>query len=428
MRLTVHEGSTDGWATLDVRRFPFIVGNSAEDMSWECLCGQTLGTGLYFRQVLNVLIRCGECSRLLQSPARAPGEPIAGRPVYVPPDGTYLLDGQIDVSDKPVMMVGRDALIGYAHETGQQIPGVYEPAIAPALSSLDAGSLRKLTDDLTLLLGDQYKRLQDSDNRGRRSNTPPNQRHRLIELIEFSRRAAAAFEGWDGREQLNLDGDLLAESVTAVAAARRWRNHPAWPALRASLVAETEHTIMLLTAASLLVDAGNGVGVHVQSPRQNAATADIWIEPDLSQRVDLEVKTPNALRGPKTPILVPDAIAILERTLKKSRRQRSNTRTSLLIVGGYHMGESYDIVVSTARGMLALERRRWHGLAGIAVVDCTYQAEQLVAGRATQFAPIARLEFAFHPGYQEGLSIVTDGPPTSTFPHHGRPSGRESAT
>jgi hypothetical protein len=177
---------------------------------------------------------------------------------------------------------------------------------------------------------------------------------------------------------------------------------------------------MLLTTASYLVDANNGVGVHVNTSRQNATTADMWIEPDLSQRVDLEVKTPMAFRAPKLPVLVPHALAILERTLKKSSRQRGNTRTSLLIVGGYHMGESYDTVVSTARGMLALERRRWRGLAGIVVADCTFQAE--AADRGTQFTPIARFEIALHPGYQGDLSIVADSQPTAALPQQARPS------
>lgn len=422
MQLTAHDGATEGWATLGVRSFPFIIGNSVDGVSWECPCGKALGTGLHSRQVLNVLIRCGGCSRLLTSPLRAPGDPIAGRPVYIPPGGTHLLGGRLDVLDKPVMMVGHDALVGYARETGRRIPDVYDPDLAPALSSLDPGSLTRLADELTALLGDEHKRLQDSDARGRRSRTPPRDRHRLIELIEFAQRTAAAFEGWNGRDHLDVDGDLLAESVTALAAARRWQNHPAWPALRASLVSETEHTIMLLTVASYLVDANNGVGVHVNTSRQNATTADMWIEPDLRQRVDLEVKTPVALRSPKLPIPVPHALAILERALKKSSRQRGNTRTSLLVIGGYHMGQSCDTVVSTARGMLALERRRWRGLAGVVVADCTYQAEQLDAGRGTQFSPVARFEIALHPGYRGDLSIETDAQPTSALPQQARPS------
>jgi hypothetical protein len=216
----------------------------------------------------------------------------------------------------------------------------------------------------------------------------------------------------------------LAESITVLTVARRWRNHPAWLGLRASLTSESEppHTIMLLTVASYLVDANNGVGVHVNTSRQNATTADLWIEPDLSQRVDLEVKTPLAFRGPKSPIQEPRAISILERALRKSGRQRRNTRTSLLIVGGYHMGMSYDTLVSTAKAMLALERRKWRGLAGIVIVDCTYKEMQAASGQTKTFTPVAQVEIALHPGYRGDISIQPGLPPTAGVPRGLRPS------
>jgi hypothetical protein len=322
------------------------------------------------------------------------------------------------------MMVGHEALLSYARETGWHIPGIYDPNLDPVLSSLDADSLLSVANRLGSLLGDDHRRLEEADARGRRSRTPPSARHRLIELIEFARDAADALRNWDGYGHLNLNGDLLAESVTVLAAARRWQDHPAWPDLRASLTSDSEppHTIMLLTVASYLVDANNGVGVHVNTSRQNATTADIWIEPNLSQRVDLEVKTPLALRGPKTPILEPRAIAILEGALKKSSRQRRNTRTSLLIVGGYHMGRSYDTLVSTAKAMLALESRRWRGLAGIVIVDCTNKEIQSASGQAKDFTPVARIEIALHRGYRGDLSIQPGSSPIAGVPHGMRSS------
>ena len=424
MQLKAHQGATDGWATLDVRAFPFIVGNSPERVSWECPCGKSLGVGLYSRQVLNLLIRCGECSRLLESPIRPLGQPIAGRPVYIPPGGTYLLGGLLDVIDKPVMMAGHDALLGYARETGRQMRGIYDPGLDPVIGSLDADSLLTVAERLRSLLGNDYAQLAEADARGRSSQTPPARRHRLVELIEFAEKTADRLSDWDGHGRFNLNGDLLAESVTVLAAGTRWQNHPAWPSLRATLVSDTEmpHTVMLLTVASYLVDANNGVGVHLNPSRQRVTTADMWIEPSLSQRVDLEVKTPLALRGPKTPISEPHAVAIIERTLKKSSPQRRNTASSLLIIGGYHMGSSYNTLVSTAKAMLLLERRKWRGLAGIIIADCTFDAGQSLDGGDTHFAPIARVDIAVHPGYRGDLSIATDPEQTSALPHGMRPS------
>lgn len=422
MQLTVHQGATAGWSTLDVRTFPFIVGNSAQDVGWDCPCGRPLGRGLDTRQVMNLLVRCGGCGLVLESPLRPPGAPIAGRPVYLPPDGTYLLEGQLDVIDKPVMMVGHGALHGYARETGRLIPDVYDPALKPILTSLDASSLMAVANRLQSLLGIEYDRLHEADARGLRSPTPPRSRQRLVELIEFARAAARDLADWDGRGGVSLDGNLLAESVTYLSAAQRWRNHPAWPAMRASLASETEppHTIMLLTVASYLVDANNGVGVHVGNSRQNVAIPDMWIEPALGQQVSLEVKTPIALRGPGAQITEPRAIQILERALKKSSRQRGATGSSLLIVGGYHVGSSFDKVVSAARGMLALERRKWRRMAGIVLVDCTYEGGDTAEN--AHFAPIARVEIARHPGYTGDLSLVSDPVATAEIPRGLRPS------
>jgi hypothetical protein len=221
-------------------------------------------------------------------------------------------------------------------------------------------------------------------------------------------RAAGELRDLEGATRVTLNGDLLAETVTVLAMAARWANHPAWPALRATLASnEAPHTIMLLTAASYLVDANNGVGIHVKPVGK---TADIWIEPDLSQRVDLEVKTPLALRGPRRTLSEPQAIEILERTLKRSSSQRRNTRSSVLAIGGYHLGDSFQILASTAKAVLALERRRWRGLAGILVMDSTYEATEREADGATQFSPTARVEIALHPGYTGGLSISQEAP------------------
>jgi hypothetical protein len=340
---------------------------------------------------------------------------MAGPPVYISPGGTYRLEGVVDVVDKHVMMVGHEALRGYAQETGRLIPDVFDPELVPVLSDLGPESLNELAGELTSLLGDERRRLEDADLRGRKSRTPPPVRHRLLRLAEYARATAMALSDWDGRGEFDLDGNLLAESVTAVAMARRWQNHPACPALRRGLIAETEHTVMLLAVASYLVDAGNGIGIHVNPKSQHVTTADIWIEPDLTERVDLEIKTPLALRSPKQPISVPDAMKVLERALKKSSHQRRNTRSSLLVIGGYHMGESYETVVSTAKGLLALERRRWPSLAGLVVVDCTYEAERIVADGSTRFGAIARVGIARHLGYEGGLSIQSDRPPTSPF-------------
>lgn len=407
MELVPHSGSTDGWATLIAKSFPLIHGNSSEDVSWECLCGRQLGVGLYARQLLNVLIECGECTQVLESPRRLPGEPIPGAPLYLEPGGRYLLGEALNVVDKPVAIVGRGALFDYAHETGQTIPGVYSPDSTAVISALDADAFNAIACQLRDLLGDGYESLRGSDDRGRRSKTPPAYRHRILELIDFASDAAAEVGGDRNGRLGEIDGNLLAEALTVLAVTRRWQHHPAWPTLRASLASDGEapHTTMLLTVASYLADAGNGVGIYTNSVHQRASTADLWVEPDLRERVDIEIKAPVALRGPRGRLSESQATTILQKALKKSERQRRNTRSSFLVVGGYHLGPSFDRVVSTAQGMLDHERHRWRSLGGIIVADCTFEAHVREGEGSQTLSPAMRVELALHPGYKGELSV-----------------------
>ena len=308
------------------------------------------------------------------------------------------------------MMVGRQALVGYAQETGRAIPDIYQPEMGPNITDLEGQSLLRLADQLRAMLGDNYQKLREADNRGRRSPTPPPRRQRLIELIEFVEQASIQLSD-SGRymREVALSGDLLAESITAANVADRWHRHPAWPALRTTFASSTEaeHTIMLLAVASYLVDANNGVGLHVHGERTGAKVADIWLEPDLNETVDLELKTPLAIRAPSSPLNPDSARKLVERALKKSSRQRANTRTSLLALGGYHLGESFPQLHLAATRLLNEQRQRWRGLAGVLVVDCTYQSGQSGSG-PTNFTPILRVEFVAHPGYGGGITVAQD--------------------
>lgn len=84
------------------------------------------------------------------------------------------------------------------------------------------------------------------------------------------------------------------------------------------------------------------------------------------------------------------------------------------------MGPSFNTVVSTAKAMLALERHKWRGLAGILIAECTYEAGPSADGQATQFTPVARVEIALHPGYRGDISIQGDRLPTSSVPQEMR--------
>lgn len=109
---------SDGYGVLCPDSGPALVGNG--EIDWHCYrCGSLLLEGMHERQVLNLLVRCYACKSTVATPQREAGEPLAGRPVLLPP-GRYRLMGQVRVVDKPVMLVGIQALNGYLQETGLQ--------------------------------------------------------------------------------------------------------------------------------------------------------------------------------------------------------------------------------------------------------------------------------------------------------------------
>jgi hypothetical protein len=316
------------------------------------------------------------------------------------------LEGQLDVVDKPVMMVGRDALVGYARETGRSLPEMYEPDIW-SFDALDEESFTDLGERLRALVGDDYQRLVDADARGRVSPTPPPRRARMMELIEFADSTATMFgQRTDPKRPEAIDADLLAESITAGVFADRWRHHPAWPQLAKTFGSdEASHTIMLLAVAGYLVDNHNGVGLHVDE-RSGQPVADMWLEPTLEQTVDVELKTPVALRAPRDPLAPDRAAELVGRALKKSRRQRKNTGSSVLVIGGYHLGQAFVVMLAAAGRILRGEQRKHRGLSGILLVDCTY----ILGSPAAAFAPILRVEFVPHPGYSGGITVDSPDP------------------
>ncbi len=327
--LARHTAATDGWAMFCPVIAPAFAGNAQPGIDWCCRgCATVLAVAVavavYEGQFLDVLFRCPACGLVGAPPTRRPGRPLAGRPVLAPP-GRYRLGSAVDLVDKPVMTVGQQALDGYLTETGRSISGTATHAVPTAITP---AGLRALASQAKDLLGEEYTALQAADRRAQASPTPPLRRHRLIDLIAFAEDTATAIETSGDTATTTVDANRLAELVGTVAMFARWRNHPAWPELVHSLSTQTEgqHALMLLVIASYLVDAGNGVGIVPNGGK--GRIPDIWVEPSLVERLHLEVKTPQALRGPSaTHITGPEADNLVERILKKAA---STARSPLL--------------------------------------------------------------------------------------------------
>jgi hypothetical protein len=334
------------------------------------------------------------------------------------------------------MLVGQQALDGYLKEVGR-VSGAHSSLDLPTAIGPDL--LGGLAQEAAGLLGDRYDALRAVDRLGQASPTPPPKRHRVIELISFAQTAADLLERHGPTAHLALDGNQLSEIVTMVSLFRRWRNHPAWSRLVESLAADTEgpHTLMVLTVASYLVDAGNGVGiVFANAPGR---IPDIWLQPTLTERLNVEVKTPQVLRGPrKTSLTSAAAEDLIQRQLKRAASTKGGqldpAQSGILAIGGFHLGEdTMETLAAAAARVLQSQASRKRHLAALMFSEVSYLLDHGadLAGQPqhVQFTPIMRTRLVRHPGYAGGLQLDEGQPQWETaladgsglLPDSGRP-------
>jgi uncharacterized Zn finger protein (UPF0148 family) len=402
-------GPTDEWGTLWPEATPVLSGGGALD--YLCPeCRASLIEGVHDGQIFDLAIRCPRCAADSLCETRPAGRPLAGRPVLIPA-GKYRLNRTLDLS-APVMMVGQQAIDGYVRETGARW-GSASGADYQLGRQLDPDGLNGLAEDLVALLGDRYGKLLAGHQRGLASPTPPRTPHRLLELIDYARKAAVALAEHVEPERLDLDGNLISELWTTVTMFHRWRFHPAWPSLVASLTNPTEvqHSVMTLLVASYLVDSGNGVGIVTVGPP--GRIPDLWALPTVVEQLDLEVKTPLDLRGPRArPLDDHGAFRLVERLFNEaassSRGQLNPSHSGVLAIGGYHLGQGgVDTLEKAAQEVLRRQSHRKPHVAGIIVCESSYVYETTAAG--TSMTPAMHQRLIRHPGYTGGLDL-RDGP------------------
>jgi hypothetical protein len=381
---------------------PLARGNAPAGETWICLCGASVATNLHPRQLLNIGIDCPLCRRELRTPKRAVGEPIGGRPMHLS-TGRYRIEKTLDVGD--VAIVGTSALAGYGRETGLQIPGVFRPTPIWEPTAIDAPTIRRLGRELVTLLGTNYAKLHAADLRGRRSATPPRQRQRVIQLIRF----AEETEKFGLGGGITIDGDMLSELICLTTMMKRWRNHPGWHVFVQSLTHESEplHSVMLLTVASYLADSNNGVGLHLETAR--GKVPDLWLAPGLTERVDVEVKTPQRLRSPDLPLSPEECVDCVVQTMRKASKQLRGAN-NLLVIGGFHLGTSIDRMEAAAHAVLASSAARANYV-GILIADITFESKHN-AFKQYSLSYEAGMEprLVTHAGYTGALTIGRASP------------------
>lgn len=389
------------------------MSSSAEPgIDWVCPnCGAVLLSACYPGQVLDLLIRCYSCEGVSATEKRRAGQPLPGRHILVPP-GQYFLSATV-VANRPVLTIGTQASEGYARETASSAFGAREAASSDF--GINQQDLNRLADDLTDLLGNKFEKLWLRDQRGLRSKSPPSRRHRQVELITYVRGAAAALQklGTDGRTA--LDGNLLAEAILTRSLFQRWQNHPFYSGLVRDLADETsgQHAVMLLGVASYLVDAGNGVGIE-SGEGSTGRIADLYTVPVFLERLDIEVKTPFAFRGPLgSPMTYETAKRVVKTLVGKAASTRDGqllNKSGILSIGAYHLqpGET-DIIEKAAEAALVAQAEHKSHLAAVTVSVVSFQQEivKRFSGEVVRrsFSPTLNTRVIRHPGYKGSLTI-----------------------
>jgi hypothetical protein len=413
-RLRLHAGEHVSWGVLLPDHGPAFVGIARPGIDWMCSsCDQVLLRSVYDRQFLDLLVNCPACNAVNGTQLREPGQPVAGRSVLIPP-GRFRLGSAVEMGDKRALMVGQSAINGYVRETGARYGGRSASPPPAAATELSPDWLRSMAKQGIELLGDRYQNLDRSDRHGLRSATPPKRRHRLIEMISYAEQAASALEAGSGVD-VTLNGDILAELYATVDVLDRWRNHPAWARLVGSLESadEVRHTVMTLTVASYLVDAGNGLGI-IDEDKSGGRIPDLWVAPTFLERLEVEVKTPQALWAPGGLPSASDAQALVERQLNRAgstaRGQINPEFSGIVGIGGFHLGlGGLEVMEAAAIRVLDRQRERKQHIAAIGLFELTYETGvQVPHDRTPQatFTPAMRAKIVRHPGYRGDLQIA----------------------
>jgi hypothetical protein len=400
IRLSIHKGNLDNQSILVPAKTPVILGDFIGDTTLICdHCEALIADNVHPKQILNLLIVCPNCSRSLATSTLQPGSPISGKYVSLQP-GKYMLSDSIDA--KKVVCAGTTATTQYEKEVG--IIGGSEPKTWTVTSD----SIQSLAQALADSLGENYTRFRSAYERKISTGGSPATLHRIIDMVA-KLEALAEELTLNSTSMHSIDGNLLAEAITAEALISRWSNHSILGHIQNSLKdpVEVRHTIMLLAVASFFTDASNGVGLVTTSSL--GRVSDIWIEPSLWKKVAIEIKTPLALREPTNPHVSRSEArrlitSILSSAASDSHGQLRNSDGGIVVIGGFHMGSSYKSMYKEARQILRSDRKRWSNLIGVLICDLTYATTNGNQG-SDALTPLIRKELVHYAGYKGEVTI-----------------------
>jgi hypothetical protein len=325
----------------------FLVGS--RDDAPDHYCGNCRAQPLMERiadgEVWNLAFRCPACGAVCTTQSMPPGSSWpAGRTVFVP-TGMFYQDAPISTLPGWVL-IGQAAADLYRRETGQDGTLARLTTEPGPGREANAAFIEGLIDRARALFGESFEPLLESDRRGQASPTPPRHRHRAAFLISLlAGYLVARARGEPPRQAPPATDPLLAaaELDMSLSILERWSKNPVWPTIHPSLKSPTDyvHSIILLAAASWMVDVGNGANLVVET---GIRLHDVAISLSASERLRLEVKAPVALQDAPRPLTGQEAYDIMKSARRKAGTgpggQLGGSGQAILVVGGMRLRAS----------------------------------------------------------------------------------------
>lgn len=185
------------------------------------------------------------------------------------------------------------------------------------------------------LLSETLSATKEADDKAKQQGASWTYRHRLHVLLE------AAEETRKGLPEVVVDPWFLAELKATLDIVRRWQVKPSWREIEPSLKdpSHFKHTILKLHVAEHLEGGGHRVEIV---PRGQNASPDLIVYAigGTQDPVYIECYQPNALCDRPSDISAKEAKSIIEKSMKKAKRQLDNKTPGILAICGYNQSRN----------------------------------------------------------------------------------------
>jgi hypothetical protein len=285
----------------------------------------------------------------------------------------------------------------------------------------DPEFLKSIIDRARRILGPVFDPLRARDLRGQTTpKTPPKHRHRIMEMVDATEAALRSVE----KGQQEMDVVALVELNMVLELFERWQQNPGI----GRIVKEIEnpdsyaHAVIVLAAASFLMDAGNAVTV-VTPPASGERTPDLRITTPPGERVGVEVKAPIALQKRTSRVTSEEARKIVASCLKDAGTgpggQLGVEGTGVLLIGGFQLSRK-DVrllMKAAAEEIRRLPRKRLHIItiailgADVLLENFNISATHATTTNSSRANAIIVARFVHNPNYAGNVRISEKSSP-----------------